>query len=331
MAAARVVTPRATRVAAHCAATLLLCIAGVVHAQNYPTRPLRVIVPFPPGGGADFLARVIGPRITESWGQSVIVDNRGGGSGIIGVEIAARAAPDGHTLLFGDVGTLSINPYIFSKLPYDPARDFHAVTKIADNPLTCAAHPALRAGNLRELIAAAKNKTDIRYASAGTGSMTHLAAELIGRRAGVNFTHVPFKGGGLALNALLANQVNLVCMTTASVKPHVQAGRLTALAMSTAQRSPAMPDLPTVAEQGFPGYESTQWVGLLAPRGTPPAILARLHGEFVRILNMPEVRERLSSAGAEPAGNTPAAFAAQIRNDGEKYGKLAAELGIKLD
>lgn len=317
--------------AARLVAALLLCATGVVPAQDYPTRPLRLIVPFPPGGGADFLARVIGPRVTESWGQPVIVDNRGGGSGIIGVEIAARAAADGHTLLFGDVGTLSINPYIFSKLPYDPSRDFHAITKIADNPLTCAAHPALRVGNLKELITAAKNKTAIRYASAGTGSMTHLAAELLGRRAGVAFTHVPYKGGGLALNALLANQVNFLCMTTPSVKPHVLAGRLTALAMSTAQRSPAMPDLPTVAEQGFPGYESTQWVGLLAPRGTAPTILARLHGEFVRVLNLPEVRERLSSAGAEPVGNTPAAFAAQIRNDGEKYGKLAAELGLKLD
>ncbi len=312
-------------------AALFIQTGAVAQAQDYPSRPLRLIVPFPPGGGADFLARVIGPRITESWGHSVIVDNRGGGSGIIGVEIAARAAADGHTLLFGDVGTLSINPYIFSKLPYDPARDFHAITKIADNPLTCAAHPALRVNNLKELVAAAKNKTDIRYASAGTGSMTHLAAELLGRRAGVNFTHVPYKGGGLALNAVLANQVNLVCMTTPGVKPHVQAGRLTALAMSTAQRSPAMPDLPTVAEQGFPGYESTQWVGLLTPRGTPPKVLARLHGEFVRVLNLPEVRERLASAGAEPVGNTPAAFVAQIRNDGEKYGRLAAELGIRLD
>ncbi len=304
---------------------------AAAQAQDYPSRPLRLIVPFPPGGGADFLARVIGPRITERWGQSIIVDNRGGGSGIIGVELAARAAPDGHTLLFGDVGTLSINPFIFAKLPYDPARDFHAITKIADNPLTCAAHPALRTVTLKDLIAAAKSKADIRYASAGTGSMTHLAAELIGRRAGVSFTHVPFKGGGLALNAVLANQVNFVCMTTASVKPHVQAGRLNALAMSTARRSPAMPELPTVAEQGFPGYESTQWVGLLAPRGTPAVILAKLHSEFTRVLNLPDVRERLSGAGAEPAGNLPAAFAAQIREDGEKYGKLAAELGLKLD
>jgi tripartite-type tricarboxylate transporter receptor subunit TctC len=315
-------------------AALLLCTteASAAYAQDYPTRPLRLIIPFPPGGGADFLSRVLGPRITEHWGQSVIVDNRGGGSGIIGVELAARAAPDGYTLLFGDVGTLSINPTIFRKLPYDPIRDFHAITKIADQPLTCATHPSLRVTNLKELIAAVKSKAvEVRYSSAGTGSMTHLAAELISRRAGVNFTHVPFKGGGLALNALLANQVNLVCMTTASVKPHVQAGRITAIAMSTAQRSAAMPDLPTVAEQGFPGYESTQWVGLLAPRGTPPAVLNKLHGEFVRILHMPDVRERLSSAGSDPVGNTPAAFGAQLREDGKKYGKLAAELGLRLD
>jgi tripartite-type tricarboxylate transporter receptor subunit TctC len=314
----------------------LLLAAAVAYAQaqapQYPARPLRLIVPFPPGGGADFLARVISPRLTESWGQSVIVDNRGGGSGVIAVEIAARAPADGHTLLFGDVGTLSINPYIFRKLPYDPQRDFHAITKIADIPLTCAAHPGLRVANLKELVATAHNKPGaIRYSSAGNGSMTHLAVELLARRAGITLTHVPFKGGGLALNALLGSEVQLLCMTTSSVKPHVQAGRATALAISTARRSPAMPDLPTVAEQGFPGYESTQWVGLLAPRGTPPAILARLHTEFVRVLNLPEVRERLAGAGAEPVGNTPAAFAAQIRQDGENYGKLAAGLGLKLD
>ncbi len=314
------------------AAILVTTATSGVQAQSYPTRPLRLIVPFPPGGGADFLSRVLGPKLTESWGQSVIVDNRGGGSGVIGVEIAARAAPDGYTLLFGDVGTLSINPYIFSKLPYEPLRDFQAITKIADIPLTCAAHPSLRVSTLKELIAAAKNKSvDILYSSAGNGSMTHLAAELLGRRAGVTFTHVPFKGGGLALNALLSNQVNLLCMTTSSLKPHVQAGRVTALAISTAQRSPAMPDLPTVAEQGYPGYESTQWVGLLAPRDTPMFIVAKLHAEFVRILNLADVRERLTSSGAEPVSNTPAAFTAQIRADGEKFGKLAAEIGLRLD
>lgn len=308
------------------------CAAALAQTQAYPARPLRVIVPFPPGGGADFLARVISPKLTERWGQSVIVDNRGGGSGVIGVELAARAAADGHTLLFGDVGTLSINPYIFRKLPYDPQRDFHAITKIADIPLTCVAHPGLRVASLKDLIAAAKSKSaDIRYGSAGNGSMTHLAVAMLAQRAGINATHVPFKGGGLAINALLGNEVNLLCMTTSSVRPHVQAGRMVALAMSTARRSPATPDLPTVAEQGFPGYESTQWVGLLVPRGTPGAIVERLHSEFVRILNLPDVHERLSGAGAQPVGNTPAEFSAQMRNDGDSYGKLAASLGLKLD
>ncbi len=286
----------------------------------------------PPGGGADFLSRVIGPKITESWGQSVIVDNRGGGSGIIAMEIAARAAPDGYTILIADVGTLSVNRYLFKKLPYDTLRDFQPVTKIADIPLTCAAPASLGVSSLKDFVALAKAKpAEIFYGSAGNGSMLHLATELLARRTGIVLTHVPFKGGSLAVTALLGNQVNLLCMTTSSLKPYVQQGRLTALAVSTARRTPAMPDLPTVAEQGYPGYESTQWVGLLVPRATPKVIVAKLHAEIVRILSLPEVRQRLISAGAEPVGNTPEAFTAQIREDGEKYGRLAAEIGLRLD
>lgn len=314
------------------AATLVAGFAGVAHGQQYPTRPLRLILPFPPGGGADFLSRVIGPKITESWGQSVIVDNRGGGSGIIAMEMAARAAPDGHTILIADVGTLSVNPYLFKKLPYDTLRDFQPVTKIADIPLTCAAPPSLGVSSLKDLVALAKAKPgEIFYGSAGNGSMLHLATELFARRAGIALTHVPFKGGSLALTALLSNQVSLLCMTTSSLKPYVQQGRITALAVSTARRTPAMPDLPTVAEQGYPGYESTQWVGLLVPRATPKFIVAKLHAEIVRILSLPELRERLISAGAEPVGNTPEAFTAQILEDGRKYGKLATEIGLRLD
>ena len=312
-------------------ALLLIGVAPVI-AQDYPNRPLRLIAPFPPGGGVDFLARMVGQKMTENWGQPVVIDNRSGGSGIIGMEIAARAAPDGYTLLMSEVGGLSINPAVFSKLPYDPLRDFQPVTKVGDIPLTCAAHPSLRITTLPDFVAAAKARPgELRYASAGNGSMLHLATELFAKRAGIKLTHVPYKGGSLGLNALLSNEVHLLCMTTSSLLQHVQQGRIHALAISTAQRSASLPDLRTIAEQGYPGYDTAQWVGLLAPRATSPAVVAKLHAELVRILALPDVRERLKTAGVEAVGNTPAQFAAQIRADSEKYGKLAAELGIRLD
>ncbi len=317
-------------------ATTLAVLAALAPAlslaQGYPSRPIRIIAPFPPGGGVEFLGRILGQKMTENWGQQVVMDSRGGGSGIIGMEIAARATPDGYNVLMTDLGTLSINPSVFRKLPYDSFRDFQPVTKVGNIPLTCAAHPGLRVSTLKEFIALAKSKPgNTRYGSAGNGSMLHLATALLARRAGIDMTHVPYKGGSLALNALLSNEVNLLCMTTSSLRPHVQQGRITGLAITTAQRSPSLPDLPTVAEQGFPGFDSAQWVGMLVPIATPKAIVAKLHAEVIRILALPDVRERLVAAGVEPVGNTPEAFAAQIRADAETYGKLAVELGIRLD
>lgn len=301
-------------------------------AQDYPSRPIRLISPFPPGGGIDFLGRILGQKITENWGQQIVMDNRPGAAGIIGMEIAARATPDGYNVLMTDVGTLTINRSLFKKLPYDTLRDFQPITKIGNIPLTCAVHPSLGVSTLKEFIALAKAKPgETRYGSAGNGSMLHLATELLARRAGIEMIHLSYKGAGPALTALLSKDVNLLCMTTPSLRPHVQQGRLTALAISSAQRSPSMPDLPTVAEQGFPGYNSVQWVGMLVPKATPKAIVAKLHAEVTRILALPDVRERLVAAGVEPVGNTPEAFAAQIRADAETYGKLAAELRIQLD
>ena len=314
------------------AAALSALLSTTAFTQDYPVRPLRIIAPFPPGGGVDFLARILGQKMTEKWGQQVVIDNRSGGSGIIGMEMAARATADGYTVLMSEVGTLSINPSIFSKLPYDPLRDFQPVTKVGDIPLTCAVHPSLRITTLQDFVAAAKAKpAHLRFASAGNGSMLHLATELFAKRAGIQLTHVPYKGGGLGLNALLSNEVNLLCMTTSSLKPYVQQGRITALALSTAQRSQSLPELRTIAEQGFPGYDTAQWIGMLLPKATPTAIAMKLHAEVIRILALPDVREKLLAAGVEPVGNTPQAFAAQIRADTEKYGKLAAELGIRLD
>lgn len=313
-------------------AALALVFIGPALAQDYPSRPLRLIAPFPPGGGVDFLARILGQKMTESWGQQVVIDNRSGGSGIIGMEIAARAAPDGYTILMSEVGTLSINPSVFSRLSYDTLRDFQPVTKVGDIPLTCAVHPSLRITTLQDFVAAAKAKPgELRFASAGNGSMLHLATELFAKRAGIKLTHVPYKGGGLGLNALLSNEVNLLCMTTSSLLPHVQQGRINALAISTAQRSQSLPDLRTIAEQGYAGYDTAQWVGMLVPKATPKSIVSKLHAESVRILALPDVRDRLKTAGVEAVGNTPDAFAAQIRADTEKYGKLASELGIRLD
>ncbi|MBI3919678.1 MAG: tripartite tricarboxylate transporter substrate binding protein [Betaproteobacteria bacterium] len=310
-------------------AALAVGFWGIPQAQPYPARPLRFVLPFPPGGGSDFLSRIIGPKITENWGQPVIVDNRPGGSGVIAMEIGARASPDGYTILLADVGALGINPHIFRKLPYDPVRDFQPITKIADFPLICAAHPSLRVASLKEFVAAVRaTPGGIHYASAGNGSMLHLATELLAKRAGIELKHVPYKGGSPAANALLSNQVGFACMTTAALKPFVDSGRIRALAVSSAQRARAMPELPTVAEQGYPGYEATQWVGMLVPRATPRAIVDRLHAEVARVLELPDVRERLVSTGAEPIGNTPEAFAAQIRASGALYGKLAAEIGL---
>ncbi len=301
-------------------------------AQDYPSRPIRVIAPFPPGGGVEFLSRIVGQKMAENWGQQVVIDNRGGASGIIGMDIAAHATPDGYTVLMTEVGTLSINPSVFRKLPYDPLRDFQPITKVGNIPLICAVHPSLRVSTLKEFIALATTKPGaMRYGSAGNGSMLHLATALLAHRAQIEMTHIPYKGGSLALNALLSNEVNLLCMTGSSLKPHVQQGRIAALAISSAHRSPAMPDLPTVAEQGFPGYDSSQWIGMLVPKATPKVIVAKLHAEVIRILATTEVRERLAAAGVEPVGNTPEAFTAQIRADAKTYGKLAAELQIRLD
>ncbi len=313
------------------AAALAFPQAGLVCAQDYPVRPLRIVAPYPPGGGVDFIARILGQKMAEQWGQPAVVENRSGASGIIGMEIAARATPDGHTLLVSEVGALSINPSVFKKLPYDPQRDFQPITKIGDIPLTCAVHPSLRIATLRDLVAAAKAKPgELRFASAGNGSMLHLATELLAKNAGIKLTHVPFKGSALGVIALFANDVNLLCITISTLKPHIEQKRVVPVAITTLRRSPSLPDLPTIAEQGYPGFDAAQWIGLLAPRATPKAIVTKLHAEAIRIIALPDVREKLQTAGVEPVANTPEAFAAQIRADAQKFGKLAMELGIHV-
>ncbi len=273
--------------------------------QAYPQRTVRVIIPFPPAGAGDILGRMVTVRLTESMGQQFINDNRPGGGQVIATELAARANADGHTLFLASA-THAINPALLKKLPYDSVRDFSFITLVADSPLLCVANPALGAGNLKELIAIAKSKPGrINYATSGPGTGGHLAVELIKYNAGIDMVHVPYKGAGPALTDVIGGQVQFMCTSPLAVLPHAKSGRLRAIAMTSAKRSRAAPDIPTVAEQGLPGYQATLWYQMLAPAKTPEAILKRLHAEINRVLKLPEFIEQLAVQGGEPMGGTP--------------------------
>jgi len=301
-------------------------------AQNYPTKTIRMIVPFPPGGTTDILARVAGQKITEAFGQQVIIDNRPGAGGNIGTELVAKAAPDGYTLLTDPGSTLTINPSLFAKLSYDVLKDFAPVTIIAAVPNLLVVHPSLPVKSVKELITLAKARPgQLNYASTGAGQSTHLSMELFKTMAGINVVHIPYKGSSPALVDLLGGQVSLMFDNMPSSLPHVKAGKLRALAVSTLKRSPAMPQLPTVAESGLPGFEVSVWFGVLAPAGTPREIVNKLNGAIVRSLQSPDVHERLAGQGAEPIGNTPEQFTAQMQRDLVKWAKVVRDSGAKLD
>lgn len=301
----------------------------VVHAQVYPQRPVRLIVPFAPGGTTDILARLIGQKLTPMLGQSVVIDNRPGANGAVGSEIVAKSNPDGYTLIMGYLGSLAINPHLFSTLPYDSVRDFAPITVVASTAQAIVAHPSLPSSCV-ELIALAKRKRgQITYASAGIGSPSHLAGELFKMMAGVDILHVPYKGSGAALTDLLGGHVALSFGGLAAAMPYVKAGRLRLLAVTTAKRSSAVPEVPTVAESGVPGFDVSSWFGVLAPAGTPREVIDRLHTEIARILTTREVKERLAADGAEPVGNTPQEFAAFIRSELVKWGKVVKGAGIR--
>jgi tripartite-type tricarboxylate transporter receptor subunit TctC len=297
-------------------------------AQDYPKRPIELVVPFVAGGTTDNIARLMAQRFSESWGQTVVVNNRAGGGSTIGTNAVAKAPPDGHTLLVTTIG-FAINAGL-QKLPYDPVGDFTPVTELASLPLVLVVHASVPATNLQEFIALAKSKPGgWDYASSGTGTSPHLAAEMFKSMAGIELVHVPFKGNAEAMNSLMGGHVKIYFALVPAVLQHIKTGALRAIAVTTEERLPYLPDVPTIAELGFPGYEISSWQGVFAPAGTPKDVVGKINGELVRMLNVPEIRRRISQEGADPVGSTPDAFATRVKNEITKWTKVIKTSGIQ--
>jgi tripartite-type tricarboxylate transporter receptor subunit TctC len=306
--------PTARGVSAITLAATLTCAVGTVAAQTYPSRPIRLIAPFATGGSTDLLARIVGQKLSEAWGQQVVVENRGGAGGTIGVEMAAHAAPDGYTLVMGHIGTFGANPTLYPKLPYDPIKDFAPITLLAMVPNGMAVHPALPVRSVRDFVALARAKPgQLLYGSGGSGSAAHLAMVNFELLAKVKLTHIPYKGTGPAIFDLIAGQTSTMITGMAALMPHIKSDKLRLIAVGTAKRLAVAPDVPTISEAGVAGYEVTQWYGILAPAATPRDIVMKLNAEIVRALRQPEVRERLAADGTVPIGNTPEEFGAHIK------------------
>lgn len=298
---------------------------------QYPSRSVRFILPFPPGGGTDTLGRAIGNRLSEALGQQVVMDNRPGGGANIGAEIAAKSPPDGYTL-FMVTTAHTVNATLYRRLGYDLVRDFAPVSLLASTAQVVVVHPSVPVRTLKELIALAKARPgQLDFASSGSGSAPHLAGELFSSMAGIKLNHIPYKGGGPAVVALVSGEGAVGFTTTPSVIYHLKSGRLRGLAVTSAQRSPFLPDLPTVSEAGVPGYEAGAWYGMLVPAGTPKEIISRLHAESVKVLTVQDVKARLDATGLAPIGSTPEAFGAHIRSEVEKWGKVVKATGMRVD
>lgn len=310
---------------------LLACCAPLA-AQEYPSKPVRLVVPFAPGGGTDIVGRLIAQRLTESLGQTVVVDNRAGAGGVIGAELVAKAPADGYTLLMGTPGPLTINPNLMKSLPYQTLRDFTPISLATLSPFILVVHPALPARTVKELVALAKARPGaLNYGSAGNGSVGHLAGEQLAALAGLKMVHVPYKGSSLAVTDLLAGQLQLMMENLPTVLPHIKAGKLRALGVGTKQRSALVPDYPPLAEAGVPGYEASTAFGVLGPARLPPAVLSRLNRDIVRVLQGPDVREKLSAQGVEAVGSTPEQYAAHLRDELERYGRIVQGAGIRTE
>ena len=315
-----------------CLVAFLVLFSSCVAAQDWPSKQIRIIVPFAPGGIADTSSRAISDRLGSRLGQPVLIENRAGAGGNIGTEMVAKSAPDGYTLLLGFDGTMVVNPHTYAKLPFDTLRDFAPVTKLGDAPVIVVAHPSVPAKNLRELIALAKAKPGtFSYGTAGAGTTPHLVGEMINLRAGTDFQHVPYKGGGQAMGDVIGGQIQLVITAVASSQQFIKAGKVIGLGISGAKRTASVPEVPTFIESGLDGFVVNSWTGILAPKATPRAIVERLQREIAAVLAEPEVRERYAVLGIEPVGNTPDEYAAQIRADLAQWGPIVKRAGIRID
>jgi len=306
--------------------------AGPALAQTYPTKPVRMIVPYPPGGGTDIFARIVGARLGEALGQQMVIEQRPGAAGVLGADAAAKAAPDGYTVLIGQASNLAINQHLMKKLPYDPVRDFQPITLIASSPNLLVVHPSLPVRSIQDLVALAKAKPGaINYASSGNGSPGHLAAEYFKTLAKVDIVHIPYKGAMPALIDVVAGQASLYFTSPIAAQPYVQSGRLRQIAVTSAKRFAPLPDVPAVAESGYKDVDIASWWGLLVPAATPRQIVTRLHAETVKVLAQPEMRDRLTSQGAGVVTSTPEEFAAHIKTEIANWGRIVAASGARLD
>jgi tripartite-type tricarboxylate transporter receptor subunit TctC len=318
----------------------LLCLISVVgvapmayaQTQGYPSRPIRLICPFPPGGTTDLVARLVAQKLTEAWGQQVVVDNRGGAGGVIGTEMVAKSLPDGYTVLLGSITTHAVNPALYKKLNFDPVKDFAPVSLVVSSPQLLAVHPSVPVKSAQELIALAKAKPgQLNYASAGSGTSPHLTFELFKSVAGINVTHVPYKGTGPAITELVGGQVQMMITGVVALMPHVKSGKLRALAVTSQKRVASLPNLPTIAESGLNNFDVSSWFGVFLPAGSPKDLVSRMNSEIRKMLEIPEVRQRLIDLGADPASNSPQEFAAYVKSEMARWGAVVRETGARVD
>jgi tripartite-type tricarboxylate transporter receptor subunit TctC len=316
------------------ALALMVAVAlatGAARAEDYPTHPIRLVVPYAAGGGADSVARIVAKRVGETIGQPIVIENRGGAGSIIGAEFVKKSSPDGYTLLLGQSGPISINPAVYRDLPYDPLKDFAPITMTTAYPYIMVVSPALGVKTLPEFVALAKSKTDqLNYGTTGVGAANHLVTELFDRKAGIRMTHIPYRGTALAVTDLIAGQVQVVFADPISALPHIKAGTLLALAVTSKERSPVAPDVPTIAESGYPGFDAIAWHGILAPANTPPAIINRLNAEIVAALKEPETKGLLEKQAMQTVGNSPQAFADFIRQDIAIWKEVAEQAKVEV-